>query len=167
MPNDKDAGSAKSSIRLKVPTLASIDKTPTPTRLLRAVTEIGLFQDEEHTPHSQQTLNSARSTSSNNPFDEHFRKATASNLKPGSSTSKSSAPAVDQDVLNTPNILHTPSILNTPGILPFPNIHDLASAPPSASVLVPSIKPLLESAAKVNSPPKASVDRSPAQGKLR
>ena len=47
--------------RLKVPTLSFIDKTPTPTRLLKAVDEIGL------------QLDSAKSTasSSNNPFDEH------------------------------------------------------------------------------------------------
>ena len=33
--------------RLQVPTISVTDKTPTPTKLLRAADEIGLFQDVE------------------------------------------------------------------------------------------------------------------------
>ena len=95
--------------RLKVPLLSFTDKTPTPTRLLKAVDAIGLFS-----PHEK---SSAVSTaSSNNPFDETFRKA----LK--ESGSKKS---VDQG----------DDVLNTPQILSFPSFHEQYSAPPSASVI--------------------------------
>jgi len=96
--------------RLKVPTLSFADKTPTPTRLLKAVDEIGL------------QLDSAKSTasSSNNPFDEHFRKALTSNKKvsnEASSTTEQTREANDE-------------MLNTPLILP-----DFQSAPPTANVI--------------------------------
>lgn len=101
--------------RLKVPTFSFLDKTPTPTRLLRAVDEIGLFREDEPA--------SAKSTSSsNNPFDEHFRKA----LQDGPGSNKAA-----ED-----NMLHTPQILA------FPSISDLHSAPPSASVVFPSPVPI-------------------------
>ena len=35
--------------RLEVPTVSVADKTPTPTKLLRAADELGLFQDVELT----------------------------------------------------------------------------------------------------------------------
>lgn len=90
--------------RLKVPTL-SFTSTPTPTRLLKAVDAIGLFQDEK--------LSAVSTSSSNNPFDETFRKA----LKESCSSNQDADPSID-DVLNTPQIINfTPS------------------APPSASVV--------------------------------
>jgi len=94
--------------RLKVPILSFVDKTPTPTRLLKAVDEIGL------------QLDSAKSTasSSNNPFDEHFRKALSSSKKVDDlSESEEKKEPVD-DMLNTPLILQ-----------------DIQSAPPSATVI--------------------------------
>ena len=96
--------------RLKVPLLSFTDKTPTPTRLLKAVDAIGLFGEDEKS--------SAVSTaSSNNPFDETFRKA----LKTNTSTSKNEEQSDD--------------VLNTPQILSFPSFHEQYSAPPSASVI--------------------------------
>ena len=91
--------------RLKVPTLSFIDKTPTPTRLLKAVDEIGL------------QLDSAKSTasSSNNPFDEHFRKALSSSKKVDET---SESEKTKDEMLNPPLILQ-----------------DLQSAPPSATVI--------------------------------
>jgi len=96
--------------RLKVPTLSFVDKTPTPTRLLKAVDEIGL------------QLDSAKSTasSSNNPFDEHFRKALTCNKKvsaDASTTAEQTKEANDE-------------MLNTPLILP-----EFQSAPPTANVI--------------------------------
>ena len=49
---DKDENRSKPSAllnapRLQVPTSSVTDKTPTPTKLLRAADEIGLFQDVE------------------------------------------------------------------------------------------------------------------------
>ena len=49
---DKDENKLKPSAllnapRLQVPTSSVTDKTPTPTKLLRAADEIGLFQDVE------------------------------------------------------------------------------------------------------------------------
>ena len=49
---DKDENKSKPSAllnapRLQVPTSSVTDKTPTPTKLLRAADEIGLFQDVE------------------------------------------------------------------------------------------------------------------------
>ena len=93
--------------KLKVPSVNFIDKTPTPTRLLKAVDEIGLFGEDEK-------ISSAKSTSSNNPFDEHFRKALYKSEK------TESKETID-DVLNTPQI-----------------IHDVQSAPPSAHVILPA-----------------------------
>ena len=51
-PKTKSQGKAKSSTlanppRLEVPTISICDKTPTPTKLLRAADELGLFQDVE------------------------------------------------------------------------------------------------------------------------
>ena len=94
--------------RLSVPTLRFVDKTPTPTRLLKAVDEIGL------------QLDSAKSTASstNNPFDEHFRKALTSS-KAIDDVSSSVKTDVNQD-----------DMLNTPLILP-----DIQSAPPTANVI--------------------------------
>jgi len=96
--------------RLKVPTLSFVDKTPTPTRLLKAVDEIGL------------QLDSAKSTasSSNNPFDEHFRKALTSNKKVSNEASATT------EQTKEPN----DEMLNTPLILP-----DFQSAPPTANVI--------------------------------
>ena len=98
--------------RLKVPSLSFIDKTPTPrvTPLLRAVDAIGLFREDEK-------LSAVSTSSSNNPFDETFRKA----LKENSSSNQ-----VDHAV---------DDVLNTPQIISFP-----PSAPPSANVLCYSNK---------------------------
>jgi len=93
--------------KLKVPSLSFIDKTPTPTRLLKAVDEIGLFREDEK-------ISSAKSTSSNNPFDEHFRKALNKKDVPEKKDP-------NDDVLNTPQIFH-----------------DIQSAPPSAAVILPA-----------------------------
>jgi hypothetical protein len=107
---------ANTNIRLKVPSsLSFMDKTPTPTRLLRAVDEIGLFRDDE------KLLCSAKSTCSNNPFDETFRKALSSQDVATTSTCK--AANKDDDMLNTPQII---------------SFHDLFSAPPSANVILPT-----------------------------
>lgn len=94
--------------RLKVPSIIFSDKTPTPTRLLKAVDEIGLFHEDEK-------VSSAKSTSSNNPFDVDFRKALYIKKEAGKSDQ------ID-DVLNTPQILHD------------------QSAPPSAAVLAPQVQ---------------------------
>ena len=104
------AESEKETIsRLKVPLLSFPDKTPTPTRLLKAVDAIGLFREAEKS--------SAVSTaSSNNPFDETFRKALKDN------TSQKNKDQSDD-------------VLNTPQILSFPSFHEQYSAPPSASVI--------------------------------
>jgi len=98
--------------RLKVPSLSFIDKTPTPrvTPLLKAVDAIGLFREDEK-------LSAVSTSSSNNPFDETFRKA----LKENSSSNQ-----VDHAV---------DDVLNTPQIISFP-----PSAPPSANVLCYSNK---------------------------
>jgi len=99
--------------RLKVPTL-SFTSTPTPTKLLKAVDAIGLFQDEK--------LSAVSTSSSNNPFDETFRKA----LKESCPSNQNADPSID-DVLNTPQIINfTPS------------------APPSASVVSCSSKPSID-----------------------
>lgn len=94
--------------RLKVPILSFVDKTPTPTRLLKAVDEIGL------------QLDSAKSTasSSNNPFDEHFRKALSSSKKVDDLSESEEKKETVDDMLNTPLILQ-----------------DIQSAPPSATVI--------------------------------
>jgi len=94
--------------RLKVPILSFVDKTPTPTRLLKAVDEIGL------------QLDSAKSTasSSNNPFDEHFRKALSSSKKVDDLSESEEKKETVDDMLNTPLILQ-----------------DIQSAPPSANVI--------------------------------
>ena len=64
--------------RLNVPKILVInDKTPTPTKLLQAVDEIGLFQDEdEDEEHRQKKVDMLKDRLVGNPFDEHFRKAT-------------------------------------------------------------------------------------------
>lgn len=105
--------------RLKVPILSFVDKTPTPTRLLKAVDEIGL------------QLDSAKSTasSSNNPFDEHFRKALSSSKKVDDLSESEEKKETVDDMLNTPLILQ-----------------DIQSAPPSANVI-----PLTDRATTVTS----------------
>lgn len=95
--------------RLTVPIILTSDKTPTPTRLLRAVDEIGLFQHDEET--TAEMVESAKSNVSNNPFDVHFRKATLLQ------TNNAVLPDNNEEFLNTPQIL----------------LGDL-SAPPSASI---------------------------------
>jgi len=94
--------------RLKVPSLSFTDKTSTPrvTPLLKAVDAIGLFREDEK-------LSAVSTSSSNNPFDETFRKA----LKENASSNPDVDHAID-DVLNTPQI-----------------INFSPSAPPSANVL--------------------------------
>ena len=64
--------------RLNVPKILVItDKTPTPTKLLQAVDEIGLFQDEdEDEERRQKNVDLLKDRLVGNPFDEHFRKAT-------------------------------------------------------------------------------------------
>ena len=61
--------------KLRVPSLNFSDKTPTPTKLLRILDEHGIFREDDQDHILPQ---SAKSTSSNNPFDEHFRKALTS-----------------------------------------------------------------------------------------
>jgi hypothetical protein len=63
--------------RLNVPKILVInDKTPTPTKLLQAVDEIGLFQDEdEDEEHRLKKVDMLKDRLVGNPFDEHFRKA--------------------------------------------------------------------------------------------
>ena len=70
--------SAGNGPRLSVPNILEItDKTPTPTKLLQAVDEIGLFQDEdEDEEHRQKNVELLKDRLVGNPFDEHFRKAT-------------------------------------------------------------------------------------------
>ena len=64
--------------RLNVPKILVInDKTPTPTKLLQAVDEIGLFQDEDDDDeHRLKKVDMLKDRLAGNPFDEHFRKAT-------------------------------------------------------------------------------------------
>lgn len=98
--------------KLRVPTaLSFMDKTPTPTKLLKAVDELGLFRDDVENPQS------ARSTSSNNPFDEAFRLKTSNNEK------KNEKPNSSDEMLNTPQIMT------------FPSLQDIQSAPSSARVI--------------------------------
>ncbi len=79
--NDGSASKSMSSTmgpRLNVPKILVInDKTPTPTKLLQAVDEIGLFQDEDDDDeHRQKKVDMLKDRLVGNPFDEHFRKAT-------------------------------------------------------------------------------------------
>ena len=97
-----------------MPTITFMDKSPTPTRFLKAVDEIGLFRDDDR-------MSSAKSTSSNNPFDEHFRNAL--NKKENIKEQQQS----NDEMLNTPQIFH-----------------DLQSAPPSAKVIVPPCEDIAE-----------------------
>ena len=99
--------------KLKVPTHSfNVSNTPTPTNLLRTLSPLGLFRDL-----SDETPQSAKSSSSNNPFDEHFRKALTS------SNEKCSNERSNDDMLNTPQILT------------FPSLQDIQSAPSSARVI--------------------------------
>ncbi len=89
--------------KLKVPSITFSDKTPTPTRLLKAVDAIGLFRESVD-------ASSAKSTSSNNPFDETFRKALDNNVDLASEQDNN-----HDDVLNTPQIIN-----DTPNPSAFP-----------------------------------------------
>ena len=104
--------------KLRVPSLNFSDKTPTPTKLLRILDEHGIFRDDQDhlTDHLPQ---SAKSTSSNNPFDEHFRKALTSSSTEKSSKDEGHHPTND-DMLNTPQIM---------------TLQDIQSAPSSAKVI--------------------------------
>ena len=64
--------------RLTVPTSVHLtDKTPTPTKLLQGIDDIGLFQDEDDDEeHRQKKVDELKDRLAGNPFDEHFRKAT-------------------------------------------------------------------------------------------
>lgn len=107
--------------KLRVPILSFADKTPTPTKLLKAVDELGIFRDDIDPQ-------SARSTSSNNPFDETFRKALTSNTDKANDKSSSGNSNSDE-------------LLNTPQIMTFPSLQDIQSAPSSARILPPLTNP--------------------------
>lgn len=90
---------------LKVPAITFSDKTPTPTRLLKAVDAIGLFREDNE----EKVCSSAISTSSNNPFDVDFRNALIKNDKPADSSpvqEVTNSGGTSDDVLNTPQIIH-------------------------------------------------------------
>ena len=55
-----------------------LDKTPTPTKLLQSIDEIGLFVDDEDIADKrrQKQVDALKERLIENPFDEHFRKAT-------------------------------------------------------------------------------------------
>ena len=58
-----------------------MDKTPTPTKLLQSIEEIGLFVDDDDidvgvAKDRQKTVDALKDRLVENPFDEHFRKAT-------------------------------------------------------------------------------------------
>ena len=76
--NSSGMSSTSTGPRLNVPKILVItDKTPTPTKLLQAVDEIGLFQDEdEDEERRQKNVDLLKDRLVGNPFDEHFRKAT-------------------------------------------------------------------------------------------
>ena len=109
--------------KLRVPILSFADKTPTPTKLLKAVDELGIFRDDIDPQ-------SARSTSSNNPFDETFRKALTSNTDKTNDKSCTVSGSSNSDEL-----------LNTPQIMTFPSLQDIQSAPSSARILPPMTNP--------------------------
>ncbi len=61
--------------------LVMLDKTPTPTKLLQSIEEIGLFVDDDDIDVSnakdrQKKVDALKDRLVENPFDEHFRKAT-------------------------------------------------------------------------------------------
>ena len=107
-------------ISVKVPSAsAAMDKTPTPTRLLlKAAEEMGIFQEAPTSGTS--TINtpkvtaeaglSAVSSTSSNPFDEHFKMA----LK-------------TRPILTAQSSFEDQEVLNTPQIYPF--LHDVVSVP--------------------------------------
>lgn len=104
--------------RLTVPkVLVLTDKTPTPTKLLQAVDEIGLFQDEDDDDldRKKKVFELKDRLSGQNPFDEHFRKATLKQ-KDGIFAEANSSKK-DDEVLNTPQIITseypTPAVLLT------------------------------------------------------
>ena len=102
--------------KLRVPTLSFADKTPTPTKLVSTLDELGIFRDDIDPQ-------SARSTSSNNPFDETFRKALTSNTDKRNDKSSSGG--------------NSEELLNTPQIMTFPSLQDIHSAPSSARIIPP------------------------------
>lgn len=54
-----------------------MDKTPTPTKLLQSIEEIGLFVDDDDIDADRQkSVDALKDRLVENPFDEHFRKAT-------------------------------------------------------------------------------------------
>ena len=109
--------------KLRVPSLNFSDKTPTPTKLLRILDEHGIFRDDQD---HDQIPQSAKSTSSNNPFDEHFRKALTSNT-----TERPSSSNVDEGQ-HHPDPTTNDDMLNTPQIM---TLQDIQSAPSSAKVI--------------------------------
>ena len=130
--------------KLRVPSLNFSDKTPTPTKLLRILDEHGIFRDDQDhlTDHLPQ---SAKSTSSNNPFDEHFRKALTSSSTEKSSKDEGHHPTND-DMLNTPQIM---------------TLQDIQSAPSSAKVI--QISSNISTSTSTSSPLKISTSGTVGQ----
>merc|ERR1712223_1476234 len=122
--------------KLRVPSLNFSDKTPTPTKLLRILDEHGIFRDDQD---HDQIPQSAKSTSSNNPFDEHFRKALTSNTteRPSSSNVDEGQhhpdPTTNDDMLNTPQIMTLQDIQPAPSSAKVIQISSSISTPSSLS----------------------------------
>ena len=118
--------------KLRVPSLNFSDKTPTPTKLLRILDEHGIFRDDQD---HDQIPQSAKSTSSNNPFDEHFRKALTSNTteRPSSSNVDEGQhhpdPTTNDDMLNTPQIMTLQDIHGYVKIRAYRQLGGLLSSP--------------------------------------